>query len=316
MKKSTKTLEFNTFAQMLEVLNTEAKCREYLEEIIWEGEPVCPHCGSKSKKHYELTKNGEFKGLYKCKDCRKRFTITVKTMFEGSHIPLRKWFIAVYIFNSHKKGISSVQLSKDLGLTQKTAWYMLNRIRNTFSNKSIKKSSGTFQVDESFFAGKNKNRHENKKVKESQGRSLKDKTPVFGLLKNDNEVFISVVPNTKAKTLKPIIEKMVEKGSIIISDEWKVYNGLSKDFSHIVINHKENKYSKNGFSNNGIENFWSMMKRGIYGVYHQASPKHLHRYCDEFAHRYNTREMKDNDRFKMSLKNSENQLSYKELITK
>jgi transposase-like protein len=316
MKKLTKTLEFTTFSEMLEVLNSETKCREYLENIIWNGEPVCPHCESKSKNHYKLTKKGEFKGLYKCKDCRERFTITVKTMFEGSHIPLRKWFIAIYIFNSHKKGVSSIQLGKDLGLTQKTSWFMLNRIRNTFSNKSIKKSSGTFQADESFFGGKNKNRHENKKVKESQGRSVKDKTPVFGMIKNSNEVFTSVVPNTKAKTLKPIIEKMVEKGSIIISDEWKGYNGLSKDFSHIVINHKENEYCKNGFSNNGIENFWSMMKRGIYGIYHQTSPKHLHRYCDEFAHRYNTRELRDNDRFNISLKNSENQLSYQELIAK
>ncbi len=315
MKTKEKTTEFKTFAQMLEMLPDDKSCREYLEKMRWNGEPICPHCGSQNKGHYKLKTKGEFNGLYKCADCRERFTVTVGTLFEGSHISLRKWFIGMYIFSSHKKGISSIQLSKDLGITQKSAWFMLGRLRNSFKVKSNTKFSGTIQADETFVGGKNRNRHDNKKVKESQGRSIKDKTPVFGMISNDNEVFTTVIPDTKAKTIKPIIEKMVEKGSILITDEWSAYEGLSKDYTHIVINHKENKYSVDGFSSNGIENFWSLLKRGIYGIYHQTSPKHLHRYCDEFSLRYNTRKINDSERFNFNLKNAETRLTYKELIS-
>src|SRR5271157_3644217 len=135
MKKSENTREFKTFVEMLELLPDDKSCREYLEKMRWNGEPICPHCGSQNKEHYKLMIKGEFNGLYKCKDCRERFTVTVGTMFEGSHISLRKWFIAIYIFNSHKKGISSIQLHKDLGVTQKSAWFMLHRIRENFSDK-------------------------------------------------------------------------------------------------------------------------------------------------------------------------------------
>src|SRR5205814_9912974 len=125
--------------------------RSYLELILWNNEPVCPHCGSKNEKHYQLKKNKTFKGLYKCQDCRERFTVTVGTIFEGSHIDLRKWFIAIYIFSSHKKGISSHQLARDLGVTQKSAWFMLGRIRYAFQVKSLKtKMYGVISADESF----------------------------------------------------------------------------------------------------------------------------------------------------------------------
>lgn len=308
-------MEFKTFAQMLQALPDETSCRNYLEMIRWNGKPICPHCGSENKDHYKLKVSGHFKGLYKCKDCRERFTVTVGTMFEGSHAPLRKWFIAMYIFNSHKKGISSIQLGKDLGLTQKTAWFMLHRIRNVFNQGTQEKIAGVVQADESFFGGKNKNRHFNKKVKENQGRSVKDKTPVFGMVENGN-VHTTVIPDTKASTIKPIINALVEKGSILITDEWKAYAGLKKNYDHVVINHKSNEYTKDGFHTNSIEGFWSLLKRGIYGIYHQASPKHLHRYCDEFAHRYNSRKLKDNDRFDISLANIDRRITYKELIGK
>ena len=136
MKHTAQPTTFKSFSQMLEVLNSETACREFLENIRWNGEPVCPHCGSQNKEHYRLNVKGEFKGQYKCKDCRERFTVTVGTMFEGSHIPLRKWFIAIYIFSSHKKGISSHQLHRDLGITQKSAWFVLGRLRNTFQAKT------------------------------------------------------------------------------------------------------------------------------------------------------------------------------------
>jgi len=317
MKKSVQPTAFKSFTEMLSVLNTETECRLFLEQLRWNGEPVCPHCGSKNKAHYELKTKGEFKGLRKCKDCRERFTVTVGTMFEGSHLPLRKWFIATYIFASHKKGISSHQLARDLGITQKTAWFVLGRLRNSFKVKTkVKFGSTPTQADESYFGGKNKNRHASKKVKESQGRSTKDKTPVFGLL-NSGLVNISVVPDTKSKTLKPIIASMVEKGAIMVTDEWTAYNGLNKDYQHEVLKHNEGQFiNDNNFHTNGIEGFWSLMKRGIFGIYHSASAKHLNKYCDEFAYRYNTRKTTDGNRFSLSLLNAEDRLTYKELIQK
>lgn len=298
---------------MLEVLSDENKCREYLEYIRWEGKPVCPHCGCKNKEHYKLKQQNEFKGLYKCKDCRKRFTVKVGTMFHGSHISLRKWFIAIYIFSSHKKGISSLQLHRDLGITQKSAWFMLQRIRNTFNTAPTEKYFGITQADETYIGGKNKNRHSYKRVKESQGRSTKDKTPVFGLL-SSGKVNAQVVPDTKARTLKPIIKEMVQTGSILVTDEWKAYSGLSKDYTHEVLKHTQGQYKTKEFHTNSVEGFWSLLKRGIFGIYHSTSSKHLNKYCNEFAYRYNTREFIDGERFDLSLINSEKRITYKELI--
>ena len=301
---------------MLEILNTEKDCREFLEKLRWNGTPVCPHCGSINKEHYKLKTKGEFKGLYKCKDCLERFTVTVKTMFEGSHIPLRKWFIAIYIFSSHKKGISSMQLHRDLGITQKSAWFMLGRLRNCFQTKSSIKFTGVTQADETYVGGKNKFRHYDKKVPHSGGRSTKDKTPVFGLL-NNGHVSMAVVPDTKAKTLQPIITNMVAEGSILVTDEYVAYYGLDKKYKREIVHHNANEYkSVGGLSTNGLEGFWSLLKRGIYGIYHQVSAKHLNQYCDEFAYRYNTRDVSDSDRFNLSIVNADERLTYKALIGK
>ncbi|NOT37216.1 MAG: IS1595 family transposase [Saprospiraceae bacterium] len=307
--------KFNSFSEMLEKLPTDGSCRLFLEQLRWNGEPVCPHCGIKTKDHYKLKSNGIFKGLYKCRDCRERFTVTVKTMFEGSHIGLRKWFIAIYIFSAHKKGISSLQLSRDLGITQKSAWFMLGRLRSSFKEKTEVKFEGITQADECFIGGKNKNRHANKKVKESQGRSVKDKTPVFGLL-CDGKVNTTIVIDTKASTLKPIIKELVLEGSIIVTDEWGAYNGLSSDFQHEVLKHNDNEFVRDGFHTNSVEGFWSLLKRGIFGIYHSASPKHLNKYCDEFSYRYNTRNIGDGNRFNLSLVNADERISYKQLIAK
>jgi transposase-like protein len=307
---------FKSFSHMLEVLDTDKTCREFLEKVRWNGVPICPHCGSICKDHYKLKAKGEFKGLYKCKYCGERFTVTVGTMFEGSHISLRKWFIAIYIFSSHKKGISSVQLSKDLGITQKSAWFMLGRLRHCFQSKGNIKFTGVTQADETYVGGKNKNRHYNKKIKFSQGRSTKDKTPVFGLL-NNGQVSTAVVPNTKAKTLKPIISSMVEEGSILVTDEYVAYYGLETKYQREIVHHNANEYrTERGFSTNGLEGFWSLLKRGIYGIYHQVSAKHLDKYCNEFVYRYNTRTETDSERFCQSLINAEERLTYKNLIGK
>ena len=317
MTQDNNNIKLNSFVEMLTSLPNDAACRTYLEQKVWGGIPTCFHCGVQSEKHYSLKTKGVFKGQYKCKDCRERFTVTLGTMFEGSHIPLRKWFIAIYIFSLHKKGVSSHQLASDLGITQKSAWFMLSRIRKAFEPKKKEgKIDGTISCDETFIGGKNKNRHKDKKVENSQGRSCVDKTPVFGMKQEGGDIHLRVVKNTKSETLKPIIKEMVEQGSIVVTDEWNGYNNLAKEnFNHVVVNHSRKEYVCNGFSTNNVENFWSLLKRGVYGIYHQVSPKHLPKYCDEFAFRFNARKASTNDKFDFSLINS-TKLTYKTLIAK
>ena len=300
-------LKFKSLPQLLNHFKDEKTCIDYLAFQRWGGNVTCPKCGN--GKVYETTRG------YKCanKECYKKFSVTVGTIFEDSKIKLNLWFAAVYIATAHKKGISSLQLSRDLGVTQKTAWFMLHRIREMLSVKTPVLLTGTTQADETFIGGKNKNRHADKKVEESQGRSVKDKTPVFGMVCN-GQVTTTVVTDTKAKTLKPLIYSMVEKGSIVVTDEWKAYNGLGKDFQHEILNHNAEQYvTDNGFHTNSIEGFWSLLKRGIFGIYHQVSPKHLDRYCDEFSYRYNTRLIADTDRFSASLTQTQGRLTYKRL---
>lgn len=289
----------------------EKVCRTYLENMRWGGTPTCPKCG-----HKEAYKLGDGK-TYKCKnkECHKKFTVTVGTVFENTNIPLNVWFAAVYVATAHKKGISSIQLSKDLGTTQKTAWFMLHRIRKAFASNAPFMLQDVVEADETFVGGKNKNRHAHKKVPKSQGRSFKDKTPVLGLLQRGGKVRTFVVPDTKAETLKPLIQEMVKEGSIIITDEWYTSKDMD-DYHHVVIDHSSGEHARGAFDTNSIEGFWSILKRGIYGIYHSVSRKHLHRYCEEFSHRYNSRKLPDAERFNLSLAKIDGRLKYHDLIKK
>lgn len=175
------------------------------------------------------------------------------------------------------------------------------------------KFDGEVQVDETFVGGKNKNRNKKKRVTKTQGRSVKTKTPVFGIF-SDGLVYTQVVKNTKGSTLKPIIRSKVAPGSTVVTDGWKGYGGLEKLFKHRIIEHNKGIYKKGPYHTNSIEGFWSQLKRGINCIYRYTSPKHLHKYCDEFAYRYNARQMSDGERFNLSLINADERLTYKELI--
>lgn len=301
-------MNFKTLIELLDYFKDEKTCRDYLANQRWGSNVTCPHCGH--NKVY-ITNRG-----YKCaaKTCYKKFSVTVGSIYENSKVPLRIWYAAMYLVTAHKKGISSLQLSRDLGLTQKTAWFVLHRVRDMVKMKAPNKLRNVVEVDETYVGGKNKNRHADKKVLASQGRSVKDKTPVLGVIERKGVVHTFVVPDTKASTIKPIISALVTTGSIMITDEWHSYNTLKSHFNHVVINHKDNEYVRGAFHTNSIEGFWSLLKRGIYGIYHQVSAKHLQRYCEEFAYRYNTRNIKDCDRLEFTIANCEGRLKYKDLI--
>jgi len=307
-----KNSRFTCLLDITKVFPTEEHCRNYLAQCRWGDKPVCQKCGN-DEKIYKI--NGG--KLYKCGTCRKQFTVRVGSIFEDSPIPLQKWFMGIYLVTAHKKGISSCQLAKDIGVTQDTAWFMLHRIRYAIRTKTFNKPlDGVIQADETYVGGKNENRHLKKRIKNSQGRSTKDKTPVLGLLSQDKVVTI-VVPDTKRKTINPIVKQMVEKGSTLVSDEYVAYYGLDDTFNREIVQHNTGNYvNEHGFHTNSIEGFFSLLKRSITGIYHHVSREHLSQYCNETSYRYNTRKMKDAERFNHALTTVEGRLTYKELIAR
>jgi transposase-like protein len=281
------------------------ECKKHLAMTRWGDTVICPYCNH--KKCYTT------KTRYKCAKCRRLFTVTVGTIFHNSKISLDKWYIATYFVTSHKKGISSHQLARDLDISQSAAWYMLHRIRHTLHENGLQdKLEDVVECDETYVGGKNRNRHWNKKVPHSQGRSFKDKTPVFGMLERGGKVRAQVVPDTKKKTLMPIIKKNIKKGSRVMTDEYRVYSDLHLDYKHKIVNHNRGQYVIGNAHTNTIEGFWSLLKRGILGIYHNVSRKHLDMYVSEFTFRYNNRNKSVESKMSKVLK-SNKQLSYKKL---
>ncbi len=303
---------FKSMFDMQFELNTDEACRLYLEKIRWNGIPICPHCGSQNRDHYHVATRGVHVGDRKCKDCRSRFSVKVGTIFEKSPIPLRKWFAAIYEFNSDKKGTSSLALHRKIGVTQKTAWFMQQRIRNAVALKSDFLFEGPTQMDETYIGGKEKNKVKSKRVKGTQGRSMKTKAAVAGMV-CDGLVYAKVVEDVTKETLQGMIREKVAPGSIVITDGFSSYAGLHWDYNHKVIRHNRNIFKQDGYHTNSIEGFWSLLKRGIFGVYHSVSYKHLQLYCDEFVYRYNIRHMTMGQQFVTLLANSDEKLTYKNL---
>ncbi len=307
-------MNFKNLKQLFDHFNSEDVCRQYLEQQRWNGNVECAHCGC--TKVYKI----EGGKRYKCADkfCAKKFSVTVGTIYENSKIDLRTWFAAIYLVTSSKKGVSSLQLHRQLGVTQKTAWFLLHRIREMLREKAPAMLSNMVEVDETYIGGKYKNKHKSvrRAAHESNASHVDNKTCVVALLERNNKVKTHV-HNKAGVTLKDMVKQHVDSSARVFTDSLTAYKGLDKHFAdHQVVNHYEEEYVRGEVYTNSVEGFFSILKRGIYGIYHQVSPKHLQRYCDEFAARYNTRQIFDNERFELSIKNSEGRLKYNELIGK
>ncbi|MDE2105886.1 MAG: IS1595 family transposase [Patescibacteria group bacterium] len=281
----------------------EDKARSFLERTRWAKDRFCPHCGSVES--YSLTPRKEGtktrKGLYKCKACRKQFTVTVGTIFEGSHIPLHKWMMAVHLMTSSKKGISAHQLHRMLGITYKSAWFMAHRIRYSMTQEPMaKKLRGIVEVDETYISGTSK----------SQPRYIGNpprKPIALALVARNGQMRSFRIKASTSEELKGAIRRNVDKRSRIITDEWQAYKGIGKEFhgGHQTTNHSKKEYVRGDVYSNSAESYFALLKRGIHGTFHFITEKHLDRYCAEFAFRWNNKEVTDGERAVEALRGAE-----------
>jgi len=285
-----------TLQQVIRYFSDEQICIDTVAQMRWPDGPVCPACGH--KEHYYL----KTQRRWKCKECYKQFSVKVGTIFEDSPLTLDKWLCAMWLIANCKNGISSCEVARDLGITQKSAWFMLHRIRKAMQDGSLVKMGGPdseVEVDETFIGGKARNMHKSKKIgKGFEKRGVTGKTIVMGMLERGGHVTTKIIRDREKPTLHAHVAECIEEGTKIYSDEWGPYTGLDEKFAHQVINHAE-KYVDGRVHTNGMENFWSLTKRALSGTYVSVEPFHLHRYLDEQAYRFNNRKqpMDDSARF-------------------
>jgi transposase-like protein len=293
-------------------------CRSFMMDLRWsDGTVRCPQCGSEKVTWLATPR------VWKCYAGHPRPTFSLKTgtIFEDSPIPLEKWLPAAWMLINCKNGISSYELSRALGTTQKTAWFMLQRIRLAMQSRTFNKMGGDIEADESFIGGKARNMHKSRRAKAIKGTGGMGKAAVMGLLERHgpdghSRVILQHVPNVRRHTLAPHIREHVEPGSDVFTDALRSYDRLAADYTHKVIDHAE-KYAEGKVHTNGLENFWSLLKRALRGTYVSVEPFHLFRYLDEQALRFNTRKMTDAERFVAVMRNVVGRrLTYQQVIGK
>lgn len=267
------SMEINLI-NLIERYNDDKKCREYLEELKWRDGVKCPRCGSD---RISKIMNRE---QYDCDKCHYQFSVTAGSIFHDSHLPLWKWFLAVYLMAESRKGISANQIKRSLAISYKTAWYLCHRIREAMNEVNSDKLTGTVEVDETYVGGKYDKRRK---------RSKYGKPAVMGLLQRGGRFEARCIPTTGARVLNGVIQDRVDKSATIMTDELPAYKRLDKTFKHEAVCHSKDEWVRGDISTNGVESAWSLFKRSIVGSYHQISTKHLDSYVQEFEWRFNGR---------------------------
>ena len=275
------TISTNDFFQKFP---DETAARKHFELKRWGNSPYCGHCGSTSvvecKDHKPVA--------YRCRDCRNHFSVRTGTVLAESRLPLHKWLLAIYMLTSARKGIPSTQMAREMDVTQKSAWFLAQRIRETWLNNSNDSdTSSPAQVDECFVGGKEQNKHASLKL--HRGRGSVGKIAVIGMREQNGNVTAKRIADVAGATLKGFLKENVDVGSVVVTDNFRSYSGLSKDgYIHKTVNHSVGEYVGDQAHTNGIESYWALLKRGHYGIYHFLSAKHLHRYVNAFSFRHNT----------------------------
>jgi transposase-like protein len=280
---------------------------EFVAKLRWPDGPICPRCGG-VEYSYLTTRR-----LWKCKACKKQYSVKVGTIFEDSALGLDKWLPAVWLIANSKNGISSHELGRALGTTQKSAWFMLHRIRLAMQTGSFEKFSGEVEADETYIGGKARNMHKSIRKQKITGSGSKDKTAVLGIIERGGMVRAEVLPDVRSRTLQGRVRDAVKPGASVYTDALASYSGLDADYDHRVVDHAE-QYVDGQVHTNYMENFWSLLKRGLHGTYISVEPFHLFRYLDERVLTFNLRDLDDYGRFTAVLRMAAGRrLTYAEL---